>query len=61
MVGAAIVIALIVGGIRYSAAGDNPQSTQAAKKMITNAIIALIGFIFIVPFLQWLIPGGVLN
>lgn len=61
LVGVVIVALIVVGGIQYSAAGDNPQSTAAAKKRIMNAIIALIMFVFMTAFLQWLIPGGVLN
>jgi len=57
---AIIVIAvLIIGGIQYMAAGDNPNAVSDAKKRIINALIALMVFIFTTAFLQWLIPGGV--
>lgn len=55
-----IVVAMIVwGGIRFAMAGDNPQGVAEAKSHITNALIALLAFMFMFAFLQWLIPGGV--
>lgn len=60
--GAAIIIvgSIIVGGIQYSLAGNNPSSVTAAKKRIADALIALFAFFFIWGFLQWLVPGGLL-
>lgn len=60
--GAGIVIvgSIIVGGIQYTLAGNNPNNVSAAKKRITDALIALLAFFFIFSFLQWLIPGGLL-
>lgn len=60
-VGVVVIAMLIVGGIQYSIAGDNPQAVNAAKQRLINAAIALIAYIFIFAFLQWLIPGGVFN
>ncbi len=57
-VGIVVIGLIIVGGIQYSIAGDNPQATTAAKERITNALIALVAFLFIFAFIQWLIPGG---
>lgn len=58
-VGIVVVAMLIIGGVEYSAAGDNPQKLTAAKQRIINALIALVAFILSFAFLQWLIPGGV--
>lgn len=58
MVGITVVIMVIVGGIQYSAAGDDPQKVQEAKKKISNALLALVAFIFMYAFLQWVVPGG---
>lgn len=58
IVGIVIVIMIIVGGIQYSAAGANPQATQAAKGRIMSAVVALLLYIFGFAFLQWVIPGG---
>ncbi len=58
LVGITVVGSIVYGGILYSSAADNPQKLQAAKDRIRNAIIALIAFIFLFSFLQWLVPGG---
>ena len=61
--GVAIVVIgmIMLGGIQYSIAGDNPQKVTDARKRIINAIIALIAFLLIFAFVQWLIPGGLLS
>lgn len=58
--GLIITIVIIVGGIQYTTAKDDPQAVAAAKGRITNAILALAVYIFFYAFLQWLVPGGVL-
>jgi hypothetical protein len=57
-VGVIVVIMVIVGGIQYAAAGSNPQAVAAAKKRILNAIIALVAFMLLYSFMQYLLPGG---
>lgn len=58
-VGVVVVGVIILGGIQYSMAGDKAEAVSAAKKRITNGLIALVSFLFIFAFLQWLIPGGI--
>jgi hypothetical protein len=58
IVGVVVIAMIIIGGIQYSAAQDNPNAISAAKKRITNAVLALLVFIFMFTFLQWLVPGG---
>ena len=58
VVGMVVVIMIIIGGIQYSTAGDNPQAVAAGKQKIKNSIIALFLWIFMSAFLQWIIPGG---
>jgi hypothetical protein len=58
-VGVAVTGSIIFGGIQYAAAGNNPNQVTAAKKRITDALIALIAFAFMYAFLQWIVPGGV--
>ena len=58
-VGVVVIAMIIIGGIQYSIAGDNPQAVSAAKQRIINALIALVAYIFMFAFLQWLIPGGI--
>lgn len=59
-VGIVVIIAIVIGGIQYSTAGGNPNATSAAKKRILNAIIALVAYMLLFMFLQWIIPGGLL-
>jgi hypothetical protein len=57
-VGIVITGAIIVGGIQYILAGDNATALTSARKRIVNGLIALVTFLFMYAFLQWLIPGG---
>lgn len=57
-VGLAVVIGIIWGAILYSTSAGDPQKVAQAKDKIRNALIALIAFIFLFAFLQWLLPGG---
>lgn len=59
LVGIVVIGMIIIGGIQYSSAGDDPNKVQEAKKKITNALLALLTFIFMYAFLQWVVPGGV--
>jgi hypothetical protein len=59
LVGVVVTGMLVFGGIQYSAAGSNPQMVQAAKKHISQALLALAIWIFMAAFLQWLVPGGI--
>jgi hypothetical protein len=61
LVGIVIVTMITVGGIQYSSARDNPQAVAAARGRITNALIALVAYILMYAFLQYLIPGGILH
>jgi len=60
-VGIVVVTMVAVGGVQYMMAGGNPQATQAAIKRISNALIALVIFIFLWAFLSWIVPGGMFN
>lgn len=53
-----VSIMIIVGGIQYSMAGNNPEALKNARARIFKAIAALIIFIAMWSFLKWLIPGG---
>jgi hypothetical protein len=59
IVGIVVVTMIAVGGVQYSASRDNPQATQEAKTRIRNAVLALIMYLFVFAFLQWLVPGGI--
>lgn len=58
-IGIIIVFALVLSGIQYIMAQDNPQQVSAAKDHIWNVVIALLAYIFMFAFLQWLVPGGI--
>ena len=58
-VGIVVVGVIIVGGIQYTMAGDTPEALSKAKQRIINGLIALIAFIFLYSFVQWLVPGGI--
>ncbi|MBA3758544.1 hypothetical protein H0X10_02840 [Candidatus Saccharibacteria bacterium] len=58
LVGVVVVVMIAYGGIQYSMSKDNPQEAAAAKDRIRNAVIALVFYMFIFAFLQYLIPGG---
>ncbi|MCY3804590.1 MAG: hypothetical protein OXF85_01865 [Candidatus Saccharibacteria bacterium] len=55
------IIMIIVGGIQYSIARDNPEAVASARSRIYKAVLALILLISLWTFLQWLIPGGILG
>jgi hypothetical protein len=59
LVGIVIVLMITFRGLQYSFARDNPQAASAAKTGIRDAVFALIYFLFIFAFLQWLVPGGI--
>lgn len=58
LVGIVVVMMIVIGGIQYSSAGSNPQAVAAAKKKISQALLALAIYIFAAAFLEWLVPGG---
>lgn len=58
VVGVFVVISIIVGGIQYASSADDPSKVNAAKDRIRNAILALLAFLFLFAFLQWIVPGG---
>lgn len=58
-VGVVVLIMIAWGGLQYTSSRDNPQQAAAAKNHITNALFALAVYIFMVAFLNWLVPGGI--
>jgi hypothetical protein len=55
----AAVIAIVLGGIQYSSARDNPEALKSARKHITNALLGLICYFLLYAFLTFIIPGGI--
>ena len=52
------IASLIMGGIQYSASAGDPQKVTEAKKRISNTMLAIIAYLLLFSFLQFLIPGG---
>jgi hypothetical protein len=61
LVGVAVVIGIIVGGIQFSSSAGDPQQAAKGKAHIRNALIALFAYLFFYTALQFLVPGGKLN
>ena len=59
LVGVFVVISIVIGGIQYTTSADDPGKVTAAKKRIFDAVLALLAFLFLFAFLQWIVPGGV--
>jgi len=57
-VGLIVIGSIIWAGIQYSTSRGNPQSTEASIKRVTNAVIALLLYIFSFAILNFLVPGG---
>lgn len=57
LVGIAVTIGIISGGIRYASASDDPQKAGAAKKQISNAILALVTLLILYALVRWLTPN----
>lgn len=60
-VGIVVIATIIIGGIQYSLAGDKAEAVTKAKTRITNGLLALVIYILIFGFLQWVVPGGLFN
>lgn len=61
LVGVIVVAVIIFSGIQFSASGGSPEAVASAKKHLQSAVIALVAFIFLWAFLNFIIPGGVFN
>lgn len=59
LVGVAVAIGIIYGGIEYSMSAGDPQKAAKGRKHILDAVIALVSYALIFAFLNFIIPGGV--
>lgn len=57
-IGVLAVFSLVIAGIQYTAAQNNPQAVAAAKGRINNVVIGILIYFVMFAALQWLIPGG---
>lgn len=58
-IGLAVTGNIIWAGIQYSMSQGDPSKASKAKDRIRGAIIALIMYLSLSGFIEWLIPGGV--
>jgi hypothetical protein len=61
LVGLAVVISIIYGGIEYITSTGDPQRAEAGKKRIIESLVGLAAFLLLFAFLQYVMPGGVFN
>jgi hypothetical protein len=61
LVGVVVVIMVIMGAIEYSSSAGDPQKATSGRQHITNALLALLAYILLYAFLEFLIPGGFLH
>lgn len=61
LVGMVVVIGIIFGAIEYTSSGGDPSRAASGKKHIVNALIGLLAYILLYAFLEFIIPGGILN
>lgn len=55
------VISLIFGAINYITSEGDPQKVSKAKLRIRNTIFAIVSFMFLYAFLNFLVPGGIIK
>ena len=60
-VGLLSVISIMIGGVQFASSDGDPQKAAAAKGRIAKTIVALVSFMFLYAFLQFLVPGGIFN
>jgi len=58
-VGVVVILMLVIAGIQYITSVGDPANIKKAKERITNAITAMMLFIFAYAILSFLIPGGI--
>ncbi|MDX1765645.1 MAG: pilin [Candidatus Saccharimonadales bacterium] len=60
-VGIALVTVIVIGGYQYMTSRGDPQKVTAAKKKIAFAVVGMIMFLLSAAFLDWLVPGGLID
>lgn len=56
-----VLIAIVYGAIIYATAGTDKQKVETGKKIIRNAIGALIAYFFMYALLNFVVPGGMFS
>jgi hypothetical protein len=60
-VGILVTIMIIIASIQFITSGGDPNKAQHAKERIRNSVIALIAYIFLAAFINYLVPGGIIQ
>lgn len=58
-IGVAATVGVVIAGIQYLTAKDNPSQVAAAKTRLFNVALGLVAWAVMFALLNWLIPGGV--
>lgn len=58
-VGVVVTTMFAYSGFRYLTAGNNPSQVADAKSHISNALLALLLYIFGMALLNFIVPGGI--
>jgi hypothetical protein len=56
-----VVIMIIIGAIQYMTAGGSQENAKKGIEMIRNALIALVLYMIMWAFLNFLVPGGLFS
>lgn len=57
-VGLAVVAGIVFGAVTYATAAGSAEQAKKGISFITNAVIALLLFIFMYAIINFLVPGG---
>lgn len=60
LVGVVATGSIVYAGIQYTMAAGESGKIAAAKKRIGQSIVAVIAWVLLLTFLQWILPGAVL-
>lgn len=60
-VGVLAVGGFVYAAILYASAQDNASQTKKAIEVVTNVVIGLLLYLFMVAIVNWLVPGGVIG
>lgn len=61
IVGLVVAASIIYGSILYVSSSGDPQKVAKAKGHIIKTVVALVAYIFLYSFLQFILPGGILH
>lgn len=61
LVAVAVVGGIMYGGFLYLSARDNAGQTEKGVTVITNAVVALVVWVFAYALINFLVPGGLFN